>query len=341
VVKSIFAGHTHGFWKGEYCGAQYYVVESYSDETGSLYELEYDIPSDKLTILNEASIPFPVIPEFSCEPGESTVTEPEKAVGTVQRLDVTEGFSDATGIGEMLGEALGSIPFVLSFDAYDAEDGYTTRLTIASRWEIDGFLTVVPGSPCLEVMLRNEEGVPCFDAGPFNIEADVIAFLAAFSEDPVNPDWKAVLDIRNMIFEGKIGNAEDGTPIISDGLVYATIMRDPTIQDLKGILVGEYCGGRADGCIPGENDLPVCPGTLDDNAVNLIFPDIQYKCDVMVMGFGIVGLIEMFAGLPEETHVTGKIASRNLVVAPTKEEGGQVADNLFLTDKGQNCEVPD
>ena len=203
-----------------------------------------------MTIRNQEYIDFPEMPEFTCEPGESTIADHELAIGTVQKLDVTNGVSDAEGLGEMLGEGLAQIPFVISFDGYEDGTGYASRMTIASRWEIDNFLTYVAGSPCVEMGIHWKGGEPCFEAGPFNIQAQLISFLSSVSEDPVNPDWKANLDIRNMVFEGCIRNDDNGIPVIADGLVYATILRDPTIADLSRILVDEYCAGRIEGCTP-------------------------------------------------------------------------------------------
>lgn len=341
VVKSIFTGHTHGFWRGDYCGAPYYVVEDYHSQVNLWYEIEYDAGTDTVTIRNQEFISFPEMPEFSCEPGESTVVDPETAVGTVQRLEVSNGVSDAEGLGEMLGEGLAQIPFVFSFDGFEAGTGYSARMTIASRWEIDNFLTYVEGSPCIEMAIHWKGGEPCFEAGPFNVKPQLISFLSSVSEDPVNPEWQASLDIRNMIFEGCIRNSEGGTPVIADGLVYATIMRDPTIADLSKILVDEYCGGSIDSCIPGTGSLPACPGTLDQAAYESLFEDIRYTCDVQVMGFGLVSLIDMLATLPDETHVTGQISSSVITVTDTPEEGGQASSELFSTESGHNCAITD
>ncbi len=341
VVKSIFTGHTHGFWRGDYCGAPYYVVEDYHSQVNLWYEIEYDAGTDTVTIWNQEYIDFPEMPEFTCEPGESTIADHELAIGTVQKLDVTNGVSDAEGLGEMLGEGLAQIPFVISFDGYEDGTGYASRMTIASRWEIDNFLTYVAGSPCVEMGIHWKGGEPCFEAGPFNIQAQLISFLSSVSEDPVNPDWKANLDIRNMVFEGCIRNDDNGIPVIADGLVYATILRDPTIADLSRILVDEYCAGRIEGCTPGADSLPACPGTLDVGTYESIFADIRYSCDVQVMGFGLVSLIDMLATLPDETHVTGQISTSVITVSDTPEEGGQASSDLFNAEPGHNCAITD
>ena len=339
MVKSIFAGHTHGFWRGTYCGTPYYVVENFHNKLNLWFEIEYDGVTDTVTILNEDQISFPEVPEFSCDPEENTIESPESAVGTVHQMKIENGVTDAEGLGEMLGEGLGEIPFVMSFDGYDAEDGYNAKLTIASRWDVDDFMTYVDGSPCVAMSMHWDEGAPCFEAGPFNMEAQLISFLAAISEDPVNPEWQAMLNIKDMVLEGCIRNSEAGTPVIADGLVYATIIRDSTINDLAAILVDEYCAGRIEGCTPGQNSLPECSLPLDQNAYDSLFGTIRYKCDIQIMGFGLVSLIEMLETLPEETHVTGKITSTVLTVSETQEQGGDVADNLFDTTAGKNCSL--
>ncbi len=336
TVKGLFTGHLHGFYKGDYCGVPYYMVEDFRAAENKWFEVEYNATTDTLTILNEADIPFPVIPDFECQPGEAEITEPATATGTVQRMNVTEGISDATGLGEMLGEMLGAIPFVISFDGYGADTGFASRLSIASRWEIDNYLTYVDGSPCLELPLRWKAGSPCFEAGPVTMVVNIIPFLSAVSDDPINPEWAAALDIRNLVMEGRIGNDGNGVPVISDGIITATLMRDQTLNDMTRILVDEYCAGRTDSCTPGEGGLPACPETIDDAAVETIYAGIAYKCDTQIMGFGAQMMIDMVATLPDETHVTGRIGTEVLTVAPL-ESGGQIVDNLFATDAGMNC----
>ncbi len=335
-VKAIFAGHLHGFFKGDYCGVPYYMVENFQAAENKWFEVEYNATTDTLTLLNEADIPFPVVPDFTCEPGESTITDPAAATGTFQRMTVSEGVSDATGLGEMLGEMMSAIPFVFSFDGYNSENGYQSRLSIASRWEIDNYLTYVDGSPCLEIPLRWKEGAPCFEAGPVSMLVQLIPFLSAVSDDPVNPEWSAALDIRNMVLEGRIGDDGQGVPVIVDGIITATLMRDQTLNDMKTILVNEYCGGRTSGCTPGEGTLPACAAELDEAAVATIYEAIAYKCDTQIMGFGAQMLIDMVATLPDETHITGKLGSEVLAVAPL-EDGGAITDQIFSTEAGMNC----
>ncbi len=341
TVKGIFTGHMHYFWKATYCDTPFYIVQNFSGGADQYYEVEYDIASDTVTLLNEAAIPFPVLPQFECAAGESTVATPEAGAGTVQQLVIENGVSDASGIGEMLGSGLSNIPFVLAVDRYTDGAGFATRLTIASRWETDGFLTYVDGSPCEALDLVYREGIPCFEGGPVHVSAQLIPFLTAVGDDPVDPSWQAVLEIRDLDVAGKIGNDGNGVPIIADGIVTATLLRDPTLMDLKEILVGEYCKGTTDGCpTPGANGLPACPQALDTAAVDGIYAGIQYRCDFQIVGFGMQSIIDMVAMLPETVHLSGDIRSQVLVPTATVEGGGNVSSGLFDTAEGRNCAVP-
>jgi len=72
-----------------------------------------------------------------------------------------------------------------------------------------------------------------------------------------------------------------------------------------------------------------------------IFADIRYSCDVQVMGFGLVSLIDMLATLPDETHVTGQISTSVITISDTPEEGGQASSDLFNAEPGHNCAITD
>lgn len=339
TVKGIFDGHLHGFWKGEFCGSPYFTVVDFNTNENQWFEVEYDGPTDTLTILNEEHISFPVLPEFTCEPGESTVVNPELINNTIQKLIIEKGTSDATGIGEMLGEGLGQVPFAMSFGAELLEDGFNARLTIASEWEVDGFWTALPGSPCVPLDLHYKDGIPCVSGGPVTIAAQLIPFLAALGDEPVDPDWEVVLEIKNLTIEGKIGNDVNGIPIIAAGLVYATVLRDPALDGMKQVLVTEYCKGLADGCpTPGEGGLPVCPEVLDKPAIETVYTGITGKCDFIIQGFGVQMIIDMLATLPPEVNVTGEIRTEVMNPTATVEEGGNVFSGLFDTTPGSNCE---
>lgn len=331
VVKGLFTGHLHGFWKGEYCGVPYFVVVNFQDAPDTWFEMRYEGDTDTLIIENEARIPFPEVPVVECDPEAEGPDTPEVAVGTFQALRIERTVTSGDGLAQYVGEALGEIPFVLSFDAWNGEaPRWDARLTIASRWETSGLWTYVEGSPCMSFNLPLEG--PCMAAGPVMLQIDILPFLSGLSEDPIDPAWRARLDVQDFRVEGRMGVDGDGVPILEEGLVEATLGKAVTEMDLRGVMVVEYCAGRMDGCPPGESGLPACPDTPD----HTFFESIPLECDILIQGIGGRMVLDMVGSLPESLSIVGTARTQVLRVG-TDPATADVVPELFDTTEGANC----
>lgn len=336
VVKGLFTGHLHGFWRGDYCGVPYYVNTNWRQGADQWFEVEYDGPNDTLTILNEDRVPFPKPPEFECEPSVGAVGDPSLAVGSLMALKIENTHVDAQGLAQYVGEALGDIPMVVSVDGYDSVNGVlSARLTIASRWvEPDGFWAYIDGAPCVPFDIHLEN--PCGEAGPVTFRTDLIPFLSGISDDPIDPEWSLRVDIVNFQIAGRLGVTAnpDGIPTIEEGTVMATLQRDVALTDLMGILVHDYCAEKIEGCVPGASDtMPAC----DDLSVADLYDLIPWECEVYVEGLGVRSLLDMLATVPETVGVTGELKTE-VVEASSTDMAGYVDDELFSTEAGRNCE---
>lgn len=331
IVKGLFTGHLHGFWKGDYCGVPYFVVVNFQDQPDTWFELRYQGETDTLVIENEDRIPFPEVPIVECDEQAAGPKAPETAVGTVQALRIERTVTSSAGMAQYVGEALAEIPFVLSVDAWDADaPGWNARLTIASRWATSGLWTYVQGSPC-EPFDFDLAG-PCMEAGPLALTIDILPFVSGLSEDPIDPSWQARLDVQDFRVSGRIGTDADGVPILEEGIVEASLGKERTETDLYNVMVIEYCAGRMEGCPPGEGGLPACPDQPDAT----FFQSIPLECDISIQGIGGRMVLDMIASLPESLGVIG-VATTEVLVVGSDPETADVVPELFDTTEGANC----
>jgi len=330
-VLGYFGGHLHTFLKGEACGVPYWVVGNWKDDDASFYEIDIDGAAGTLTVVNEADLPFATPPDITCEPGQAPLLgDPAAAIGTVQKLVVTNTSSDAAGLGQYVGDALQSIPFLLSIDGHPTS-ALTTRLTVASRWaDPEGYFSYVDGSPCVPFHWRLDD--PCAAAGPTSLAVDALIFLQALTDTVPDPSWQLRVRLDDLRLEGRL-ELVDGVPVLAEGVLYARIETPTTIDDLRGILVSEYCAGRLAGCVPGASDaMPACPV----DAGPAFFDTVPKVCDLEVSGFKVRAILTIVASLPETIHALGEVKSEVVQVSSTPAPG--LADPaLFSTDAGRNC----
>ena len=85
VVKAFFAGHLHGFWRGQACGGvPYWLVGNTDPDKPFYYLVEVDGVTGAVTVLNEADVPFGTIPTFTCDPASGVLANPAGLAGTHQ-----------------------------------------------------------------------------------------------------------------------------------------------------------------------------------------------------------------------------------------------------------------
>ncbi len=336
VLKGIFAGHLHSFQRGEYCGVPAYVVAKVDPNSDFYFLAEYDGPSDTLTIVNEDHLPFVEPPEFTCTGGgKPALLHPENAVDTFQALYPQNMMADVADVGQYAGEVFEAIPIMVHIDDFDeAEQIFAARLTLASRWgDTAGYISYLESMPCLEFDLHAND--PCFTAGPISFGIDVMTIFGAIPDvEAPETDWDVALEIENFWIEGKFAEVS-GVPVISEGILHGRVLGTKAVNDMKNVLVVEYCAGNIDGCDPGATaDMPECP-TADPG--QKFFTQIPAACDVTVMDFSLRMIIVMAESFGfADMDVIGEVSS---AVMPASDEplAGHVESSVFSTDDGMNC----
>lgn len=330
-VLGYFGGHLHSFLKGEACGVPYWAVGNWKDDDASFFQIDVDGAAGTLTVVNEADLPFATPPDITCEPGQAPLlNDPTPAFGTVQKLVVTNTSSDAAGLGQYVGDALQSIPFLLSIDGQSAS-GLAARLTVASRWaDPEGYFTYVDGSPCVPFEWRLDD--PCAAAGPTSLAVDALIFLQALTDTVPDPSWQLRVRLDDLRVDGRF-EVVNGVPVIAEGVIYARIETPTTLDDLRAIMVSEYCAGRLAGCTPGADaTMPACPA----DAGPAFFDTVPKACDLEVSGFKVRAILTMLVSLPETIHALGEVRSEVVELSSTPAPG--LADPmLFSSDAGRNC----
>jgi hypothetical protein len=324
VVKGIFAGHLHGFWKGDYCGVPYYLVSNVVPGKAFYYLVEYDGARDVLTLVNEAELPFPELPALTCDPLAGGFEDPAAALGSPQVLRVGSMVTNLPGLEGFDGAELDGSPFVLHPDAWDpARETLTARFTMG-RATTTGFVGVLAAAPCLALAV--DVSGACVVSGSQAFELDVAPLVSALLEEWIDPAWRIRFHIESLWFEGRMGTDADGAPVIEDGLLHLSGTGTQALDDLRSILVGEYCGGRIPGCQPGANaQLPVCDGSEDAT----FFDRIPASCDTRLGGLPLRFVITFMGSYPlENVILVGQFRSERRPTSPTPRAGA-VDEALF------------
>ena len=336
VVKGVFAGHLHTFRQGELCGVPFYLVANVAPPAPFYYLVEYDGAADELTLVNEADLPTLEAPTLYCAPTDEGLPDATATEGTTQVLRVGSMVSNLPGLEAFEGDALDSAPPVLHVveaETPEAESGATLRLRVTFGKNEDGFVVALPGFPCLE-MEATLDG-PCFVTDAVRVELDAVPLLEAFLEASIDPSWQVRLHIESLWFEGRWeARATGGVPEIAEGLLHLDGSGTQTIEDLKSVLVGEYCAGQIDGCEPGASDaFPTCPDPFDHTFLDSI-PD---ACDVTVAGYPLRFLLLFASSYPlDNISMLGAFhaEARELSATPG---AGLVDEQLFSTEPGGGC----
>lgn len=334
VVKAVFGGHLHTFWKGIDCDAPYYTVGNLRDDDDSVFLVLYDGETDSLNIMNEDTVPFPTVPAYECEEGQDAIADFSAAVGSTHLLVVENTSTDAVGLGQYVGDALQALPLMLQIDAWDPDtETLTARFSLGNRWSEDGFYDVLTGAACEAFDLRVTD--PCAIAGPIRFAIDAAPFLSEFTEEPVDPSWKIRLLVDELRIEARFGftEASPDVPVLEAGIVYARIEGGMTAEDLKSIVLEEYCAGEIVDCVPESSDeFPVCPADYE----LAFFDELPKVCDIEIEGFTARSILQIVGSLPESVSAIGDLHSAILPVSDEPVQG-HASSGIFSTEPGANC----
>lgn len=333
VVKGVFAGHLHGFWRGEACGVPYWLVGNTDPDKPFFFEVEVDGVTGAVTVVNEADIPFAEIPEFTCDPAADAGFDPATTVGTNQVLRVGHLVSNLPGLEGMEGDGLDKVPLVVRVDAWDPATKQATARLSQGLPDQD-FIGVMPGAPC--VALTFDVAGACAASREVAFDLDLLPLLRAMMDITPDPSWQARLEVKGFRLEGRLASAEGAAPRFEEGLLHLSASGTRALDDLKGILVTEYCAGRIPECVPGAADMPACP----EPAGPAFFDDVPEACDVPVGTYSLRLVLGLLAAYPlDNVALVGAFTTDPRPASATPQPGA-VDEAMFSSDAGANCESP-
>ena len=330
VVKGIFGGHLHVFVKGHACGVPYYLVGNVDPSKKFYFKVEYDGVRDQLTVLNEDDVPFVKVPEFECDPSAGTIEHPDAAVNTNQAVRAGNMTSNLAGLGQIDGEGLSKLPPVLHIDSWDA-GAKTFRARLTFGMNDSGYTKYFDSAPCKQFDMVVDGS--CMKSGSMEMTLDIMPLLASFMKVTLNAAWKVRIQVKSLYIEGDMKET-DGVPLIDKGLLHLTASGLQALDDIRDIVVTEYCGKRIDGCEPGSSqDMPACDNTADA----AFFDEVPVKCDVKISGYSMRFLLKVLSSYSlDNVQLTGEIWTELLTESAEKKEGN-MDPALFDTSAGMNC----
>ena len=291
--------------------------------------VDVDGVTGAVNVVNAAEIPFATVPTFTCDPEVPGAPDPATLAGTHQVLTVGHLVTNLPGLEGAEGDGLNKVPLVVRMDAFDPVPGeMTARL---SQTLPDGdFLGVLPGAPCVP-MVFDVDG-PCAVGREVAFDLDLMPLLRSLMDITPDPSWRARMEIKGFRLEGVV-TAPDGTPMLDGGLMHLTASGLKALDDIRGILVTEYCASRISGCVPGEGDRPSCPADADFT----FFDDVPEDCDVSVGTYSlrlVLGLLSAYP-LDNVAMVGGFTAAPR--PASASPQAGAIDEAVFSTEAGANC----
>ena len=330
TFKGVFAGHLHGFWQGDFCGIPYYLVANVDPNKVFYFLVQYESETDTLTIVNEEDVSFGDLPEVECEPEATTLDHPNGAVSTHQILRVGTMVSNLPGLEGFEGDALNDFPFVLHVDAWnEAAATYDMRFTMGVTES--GYVEYVQGAPCV-AMTVDADGA-CVVSESVSLSLDIAPILGTVLDEPLDPSWQVRIDVESLWFEAEMAET-DGTPTIEAGVLHLNGSGTGAIDDLKMILIDEYCAGNITGCEPGSSDTyPACDA---DRSVSF-FDEIPERCDIEIAGYPLRFLFMFVASYPLDNIVIAGEFHTEVIEASEEPQADFVDTHLFSTDGQMNC----
>ena len=329
TVKAVFAGHLHGFWKGDACGVPYYLVGNTDPDKAFYFLVEVDGATGTVTVVNEADVKFGKIPEFTCDPAGSGLADPTVLVGTNQVIHAGNMISNLPGLEGFEGGGLDKLPLLLGVDSWDAQKK-ELRTRLSQGVPKDGFVQYMDGAVCNPIVF-DVDG-PCATSREVQFDLNLIPFLQALMDFTPASAWVARLQVKSLWIEAHLGDT-DGLPRWENGLLHLNASGTQTLADLKGILVSEYCGGHIAACTPGTPDHPACPAAADAT----FFDQIPDDCDVQVGTYNLRMVLMLLAAFPVDNIVlVGELTTDSRPTATTPTPGA-VDGNIFSIGAGLNC----
>jgi len=330
TVLAVFAGHLHLWSKAEFGGVPLYLTAANQD--GVVYHhVKADPSTMSVTILNEEDIDYGEFSISSCVPEEETALDDLTPFeGTIQHLLLSDAVAEPAGFGDYIEEGIKMLPMVLQFGGPDPSGLALPALFTIGEYvgnsvgSIPPYVAAAADAPCLllDLLVTN----PCFITQPVDFTMD----LAKAFGLPLKPGWEMRIRMTEFQLEGVL--AQESSPKLLKGTLRMKTDFNLTLEDLRHIVVSEYCAGAITACQPAEGEYPACP----EPVTTAFFPEIPAKCDVNIFGFGVRMLLALVESVPGGIGSATAVFESWIPEVSEQPKAGAVSPSLFQ----DNCAWP-
>jgi hypothetical protein len=289
-VMAVFAGHIHVWGRSDIDGVPVYLTKE--GFRGQHYQhLRVDPVAGTIDLLNAEDIDFGETVEVPCEADVAEpLQNPSALDGSVLLIQIPDGNIAPMGLGSYLKEMMPDIPLAIRLLQLDHTgtlfQGLITigKTSGSATAEAPAYMTSVWQGTCvpMEVTLDG----PCMTTNSIDLTINIAGMVGI----PLPPGWQLRGEFRNLTLSGLLTDEAS----IEFGVLRSVIDFNPGAEDIRSIIVTEYCGSRLVGCTPGQGGLPACPDPVDSS----FFDSIPMDCDVDLLGIGMRSVFAIFNSVP-------------------------------------------
>lgn len=330
-VLAVFSGHIHVDARDNIEGVPTYLThEGFHGQ--AYHHVRVDPEAGSVEVLNAADIDYGETVEEPCDTQAEPLENPEGLEGTVLLLDVPDGHIQPMGLGTYLREMMADIPIAIQLLQSDSSGGSVSGLITLGKSSGDpedgapAYMTIASQAPCvtLEFILTG----PCFETSPVDLPMN----LGPMFGIPLPPGWQLRAELAGLILSGMLNDAGE----VEFGVLRSTIDFNLGAEDLKNIIITEYCAGNMPQCTPGAvADLPQCPEAVDAT----FFDAIPTRCDVDILGIGMRTVFSIFNSVPGLVLNLDANFSTFLATENESTSAGSYSPKLFAPAPEGNCPV--
>lgn len=324
-ILAVFVGHVHVFAREELAGVPVYVTGA-GFRGEAYHHVKVDPAQGTVEILND--VDYGETEEFVC-PGAQSAPLPDPGVleGKVLEIRIPDAHIVPLGLGTYLRDMVAGIPIALKLGPA-ASGTLSARLTTGSfqgdaEGETPAYIKGVKGADCVAVELALEGA--CFSSAPVDFRVDLAKLLGL----PLPSGWKIRADFQALTLAGQFD--EQGNVV--GGSLRTKLDLGVGLEDVKEIIVTQYCAGKQTECKPGIKGRPVCP----EQPGVAFFDELPVECDVEIAGVGLRMLFAILSSVPDYTVELDANYSTHLAAESATASAGAVDANLFAVTPDGTC----
>lgn len=320
-VMAIFVGHVHVFARDQLAGVPLYVTEA-GYKGNAFHHVRVDASTWSVEILNEADIDYGETEVYQCDPANEPAPPDSTALeGRILEIRIPDAHILPLGLGSYLRDMVASIPLALRLEGLSG-NSLTAMLTTGTfqgdaTEDMPAYIKQVSGSPCTPVQF--DMNGSCLQSQPVNLRVDLARLLGL----PLPASWKLRADFNQLTLAGVLSPEGD----ILNGSLTTSLDLGVALDDVKDIIIQQYCAEKLTMCKPGIKGMPTCPEepTLE------FFETIPETCDVEIVGVGLRMVFAILASVPDYT--VSMDANFSTFAATTSDSAapGSVSATLFDT----------